>query len=36
MTQAVAKLCGICTFVEHPIDTCPTLNEIGGENTESP
>ncbi|RDY05158.1 hypothetical protein CR513_11031, partial [Mucuna pruriens] len=24
----VAKVCGICTFVEHPIDLCPTLQEI--------
>ncbi|RDX82437.1 hypothetical protein CR513_36771, partial [Mucuna pruriens] len=22
-----AKLCGICTFVEHSIDLCPTLQE---------
>ncbi|RDY10712.1 hypothetical protein CR513_04731, partial [Mucuna pruriens] len=22
-----AKVCGICTFVEHPIDMCPTLRE---------
>ncbi|RDX95157.1 hypothetical protein CR513_22358, partial [Mucuna pruriens] len=24
----VARVCGICTFVEHPIDMCPTLQEI--------
>jgi len=35
-TQVVAKLCGICTSIDHPTDTCPTLNETGGENTESP
>ncbi|RDY07601.1 hypothetical protein CR513_08255, partial [Mucuna pruriens] len=25
-----AKICGICTFVEHPTDMCPTLQEHVG------
>jgi len=36
MTPTVAKLCGICNSADHPTDTCPTLNETRGENTESP
>ena len=29
--QTVAKVCGICT-ANHAIDTCPTLQEVEGEN----
>ncbi|RDY06710.1 hypothetical protein CR513_09261, partial [Mucuna pruriens] len=28
------KICGICTFVEHPIDMCPTLQETESDNAE--
>ncbi|RDX71813.1 hypothetical protein CR513_48782, partial [Mucuna pruriens] len=31
----VAKVCGICTSVEHPIDSCPTLQETESVQTES-
>ncbi|RDX70507.1 hypothetical protein CR513_50235, partial [Mucuna pruriens] len=30
-----AKVCGICTSVEHPIDLCPTLQETESGQTES-
>ncbi|RDY08753.1 hypothetical protein CR513_06983, partial [Mucuna pruriens] len=29
-----AKICGICTFVEHPIDMCPTLQETESDQPE--
>ncbi|RDX76770.1 hypothetical protein CR513_43199, partial [Mucuna pruriens] len=31
----VAKVCGICTFVEHPTDLCPTLQEAELDQLES-
>ncbi|RDX79795.1 hypothetical protein CR513_39731, partial [Mucuna pruriens] len=31
----VAKVCGICTSVEHPIDMCPTLQETESDHLES-
>ncbi|RDX60963.1 hypothetical protein CR513_60854, partial [Mucuna pruriens] len=31
----VARVCGICTSVEHPIDMCPTLQETGSDYPES-
>ncbi|RDX68920.1 hypothetical protein CR513_52033, partial [Mucuna pruriens] len=31
----VAKICGICTSVEHPTDLCPTLQETESGETES-
>ncbi|RDY04057.1 hypothetical protein CR513_12264, partial [Mucuna pruriens] len=30
-----AKVCGICTFVEHPADMCPTLQETESDQTEN-
>ncbi|RDX71405.1 hypothetical protein CR513_49258, partial [Mucuna pruriens] len=30
-----AKLCGICTFVEHPTDMCPTLQETESDQPEN-
>ncbi|RDX73924.1 hypothetical protein CR513_46390, partial [Mucuna pruriens] len=30
-----AKLCGICTFVEHSTDMCPTLQEIESDQPEN-
>ncbi|RDX87909.1 hypothetical protein CR513_30557, partial [Mucuna pruriens] len=30
-----AKVCGICTFVEHPTDLCPTLQEIESDQLEN-
>ncbi|RDX81010.1 hypothetical protein CR513_38366, partial [Mucuna pruriens] len=30
-----AKVCGICTFVEHPTDMCPTLQETESDQTEN-
>ncbi|RDX72609.1 hypothetical protein CR513_47881, partial [Mucuna pruriens] len=30
-----AKVCGICTFVEHPTDLCPTLQEIESDQPEN-
>ncbi|RDX68487.1 hypothetical protein CR513_52518, partial [Mucuna pruriens] len=30
-----AKVCGICTLVEHPTDLCPTLQETESVQTES-
>ncbi|RDX72410.1 hypothetical protein CR513_48107, partial [Mucuna pruriens] len=30
-----AKACGICTFVEHPTDICPTLQETESDESES-
>ncbi|RDX99132.1 hypothetical protein CR513_17856, partial [Mucuna pruriens] len=30
-----AKVCGICTSVEHPTDMCPTLQEIESDQTEN-
>ncbi|RDY05211.1 hypothetical protein CR513_10997, partial [Mucuna pruriens] len=30
----VAKVCGICTSVEHPTDMCPTLQETESDQTE--
>ncbi|RDX68935.1 hypothetical protein CR513_52019, partial [Mucuna pruriens] len=30
----VAKVCGICTSVEHPTDLCPTLQEIESDQLE--
>ncbi|RDX94151.1 hypothetical protein CR513_23496, partial [Mucuna pruriens] len=30
-----AKVCGICTFVEHPTDMCPTLQETGSDQLEN-
>ncbi|RDX96575.1 hypothetical protein CR513_20750, partial [Mucuna pruriens] len=29
-----AKVCGICTFIEHPTDTCPTLQESESDQPE--
>ncbi|RDY07568.1 hypothetical protein CR513_08317, partial [Mucuna pruriens] len=29
-----AKICGICTFVDHPTDMCPTLQEIESDQPE--
>ncbi|RDY10008.1 hypothetical protein CR513_05538, partial [Mucuna pruriens] len=29
------KVCGICTFVEHPTDLCPTLQEIESDQPKS-
>ncbi|RDY12443.1 hypothetical protein CR513_02763, partial [Mucuna pruriens] len=31
----VAKVCGICTSVEHPTDMCPTLQETKSDHLES-
>ncbi|RDX93984.1 hypothetical protein CR513_23689, partial [Mucuna pruriens] len=31
-----ANVCGICTFMEHPTDMCPTLQEIESDQTENP
>ncbi|RDY07562.1 hypothetical protein CR513_08311, partial [Mucuna pruriens] len=31
----VAKVCGICTSVEHPTDMCPTLQETESDQTEN-
>ncbi|RDX99978.1 hypothetical protein CR513_16892, partial [Mucuna pruriens] len=31
----VARVCGICTSVEHPTDMCPTLQEIESNHPES-
>ncbi|RDX70693.1 hypothetical protein CR513_50039, partial [Mucuna pruriens] len=30
-----AKVCGICTFVEHPTDMCPTLQETESDQPKS-
>ncbi|RDY12859.1 hypothetical protein CR513_02286, partial [Mucuna pruriens] len=30
-----ARVCGICTSVEHPIDMCPTLQEIESDQPHS-
>ncbi|RDY13921.1 hypothetical protein CR513_01081, partial [Mucuna pruriens] len=30
-----AKVCGICTFVEHPTDMCPTLQETESNQPEN-
>ncbi|RDY04338.1 hypothetical protein CR513_11966, partial [Mucuna pruriens] len=30
-----ARVCGICTFVEHPTDMCPTLQETESDHPES-
>ncbi|RDX66002.1 hypothetical protein CR513_55279, partial [Mucuna pruriens] len=30
-----AKVCGICTSVEHPTDLCPTLQEIESDQLEN-
>ncbi|RDY06177.1 hypothetical protein CR513_09872, partial [Mucuna pruriens] len=30
-----ARVCGICTFVEHPTDMCPTLQETESDRPES-
>ncbi|RDX76441.1 hypothetical protein CR513_43563, partial [Mucuna pruriens] len=30
-----AKICGICISVEHPIDTCPTLQETESDQPEN-
>ncbi|RDX61493.1 hypothetical protein CR513_60270, partial [Mucuna pruriens] len=30
-----AKVCGICTFMEHPTNMCPTLQEIESDHLES-
>ncbi|RDY07837.1 hypothetical protein CR513_07994, partial [Mucuna pruriens] len=30
-----AKVCGICTFVEHPTDMCPTLQETESDQPEN-
>ncbi|RDX69449.1 hypothetical protein CR513_51440, partial [Mucuna pruriens] len=30
----VAKVCGICTSVEHPTDMCPTLQETESDQPE--
>ncbi|RDY13916.1 hypothetical protein CR513_01096, partial [Mucuna pruriens] len=34
-TAMAAKVYGICTSVEHPTDSCPTLQEIESGQTES-
>ncbi|RDY00574.1 hypothetical protein CR513_16235, partial [Mucuna pruriens] len=31
----VVKVCGICTFVEHPTDMCPTLQETESDQIEN-
>ncbi|RDX86172.1 hypothetical protein CR513_32517, partial [Mucuna pruriens] len=31
----IAKVCGICTSVEHPIDLCPTLQETKSDQPEN-
>ncbi|RDX92495.1 hypothetical protein CR513_25365, partial [Mucuna pruriens] len=31
----VARICGICTFVEHPTNMCPTLQETESDHLES-
>ncbi|RDX78149.1 hypothetical protein CR513_41603, partial [Mucuna pruriens] len=31
----LAKVCGICTFVEHPTDMCPTLQETESDEPEN-
>ncbi|RDX64394.1 hypothetical protein CR513_57058, partial [Mucuna pruriens] len=31
----LAKICGICTSVEHPTDMCPTLQEIESDQLEN-
>ncbi|RDY13905.1 hypothetical protein CR513_01119, partial [Mucuna pruriens] len=33
-TTMETKICGICTFVEHPTDMCPTLQEIESDQPE--
>ncbi|RDX85340.1 hypothetical protein CR513_33484, partial [Mucuna pruriens] len=33
--SAVARVCGICTFLEHPTDMCPTLQETELNHPES-
>ncbi|RDX98923.1 hypothetical protein CR513_18095, partial [Mucuna pruriens] len=33
--SATARVCGICTSVEHPIDMCPTLQETESDHPES-
>ncbi|RDX84347.1 Retrovirus-related Pol polyprotein, partial [Mucuna pruriens] len=34
-TTKAAKVCGICTSIEHPTDSCPTLQETESDQTES-
>ncbi|RDY13523.1 hypothetical protein CR513_01544, partial [Mucuna pruriens] len=34
-TASVAKVCGICTSVQHPIDMCPTLLETESDQPEN-
>ncbi|RDY00807.1 hypothetical protein CR513_15961, partial [Mucuna pruriens] len=34
-SSAIAKVCGICTSVEHPTNMCPTLQETKSDHLES-
>ncbi|RDY14186.1 hypothetical protein CR513_00775, partial [Mucuna pruriens] len=34
-SSAAAKVCGICTLVEHPTDMCPTLQETEKDHPKS-
>ncbi|RDY04637.1 hypothetical protein CR513_11628, partial [Mucuna pruriens] len=33
--SAATRVCGICTFMEHPTNMCPTLQEIESDHPES-
>ncbi|RDY10088.1 hypothetical protein CR513_05448, partial [Mucuna pruriens] len=35
LSNMAAKVCGICTFVEHPTDLCPTLQETESDQLEN-
>ncbi|RDY12021.1 hypothetical protein CR513_03258, partial [Mucuna pruriens] len=35
LVSVAARVCGICTFVEHPTDMCPTLQETKSDYSES-